>query len=87
MPYERLLHLDRRRHAGARRGKYREERVPLGVHLLTVVRREASPDEPVMIGEDLRVRVAQAPEHRGRARDVSEEKRERLGGQQPGASV
>ena len=44
-------------HAGARRREHREERVALGVDLLAAMRSEGGPDEPMVIGEDLRVRI------------------------------
>jgi hypothetical protein len=54
---ERPLHIDRRRHTGARRRKDREERVTLGVYLRAAMCRQGRPDQLVMISKDLRVPV------------------------------
>ncbi len=52
-----LLHLQHRRHAPARRGEHREERIPLRVHLAAVVRGQRRPDQRLMAGEHPRVIV------------------------------
>jgi hypothetical protein len=51
------LHLDCCSHAGARRREHGEERIALGVDLLAAVRGEGGPDQPMVIREDLRVRI------------------------------
>ena len=81
MRNKRPLHLDSSGNAGARRRKYGEERIALGVDLLTVMDGQGFPDKPMMVGEDLRIRITQALKHRGRALDVSKEEGERLRGQ------
>ena len=78
------LHVDRRGHAGARRREHREERVALGVHLLTVVRVQAGPDDPVVIGQHPGVGVPELPQHRRGALDVGEQERQRLHSRRPG---
>jgi len=75
---ERPLHLDCRSHAGARRREYGEERIALGVDLLAVMRGEGGPDQPVVIGEDLRVRITEVLKYRCGTLDVSKEEGERL---------
>ena len=82
---ERPLHLNRRSHASPRRGEYREERVALRVDLLAAMRGEAGPDQPMVVGENLRVRIAQALQQRRGTLDVSEEKGERLRSHRPEA--
>ena len=84
---ERPLHLDGRGHARAGRGEHREERVALGVDLPAAVRGQPGTDQPVVRGEDLRVRIAQALQQRRRALDVGEEKSERQRGQRPEAFI
>ena len=81
---QRPLHLDRRGDARAGRREDREEGVALGVDLPAVMPVQPGPDDPVVIGEDLRVSIAQALQHRGGTLDVSEEEGERLRGQQLG---
>ena len=68
---KRPLHLDSSGNAGARRRKYGEERITLGIDLLTVMDGQGVPDEPMMVGEDLRIRITQTLKHRGGALDVS----------------
>ena len=74
------LHLDRRGNAGARGREHGEERITLGVYLLTVVGGQGIPDEQVMIGQGLGVRVTEALQQRSGALDVGKEKGERLRG-------
>ena len=81
MRNKRPLHLNSSRNASARRREYGEERIALGVDLLTVMDGQGFPDEPMMVGEDLRIRITQALKHRGGALDVSKEESERLRGQ------
>jgi hypothetical protein len=75
------LHVDCPGHAGRRRREHREERVALGVDLIAAMRGEGGPDEPMVIGEDLRVRIAEAQKHRRGTLDVGKEEGERLRGQ------
>jgi len=49
------LHLHHRRQAGPWRGKDGEEPVSLGRHFLAVATGQCRPDQPMMIGEYLRV--------------------------------
>ena len=64
-----------------RRREHGEERVPLGIHFLTVVIGKTRPDQRVVVGKDPRVLAfPQALQQRRRALDVGEEKRESLHG-------
>ena len=79
MALKSLLHLQHRRHARPRRGEHREKRIPLRVHFAAVIRGQSRPDQRVMPGKHLRVRVfPQPPKQRRRALDVGEQEREGL---------
>ena len=58
-----------------------EERVALGVDLPTVVCRERSSQDALMLGEHVAVAAAQLLQQLGRAFDVGEEKRDGSAGQ------
>jgi len=64
----------------ARRGEHGEKRVPLGVDLLAFVGIKGVADQPVVVGEDTTVGVAQALQLGRRALDVGEEESKRLRG-------
>jgi len=62
MRFNCLLHLQHCRHARPRRGKHREEPVPLGIYLPAAVLRQCRPDQCMMDGQHPRVHlVAQTP--------------------------
>ena len=58
-----------------------EERVALGVDLATVVCRERSSQDALMLGEHVAVHATQLLQQLGRAFDVGEEKRDGAAGQ------
>jgi hypothetical protein len=72
-------HLDRQRaqHRLLGRGEGGEERVPLGVHLMAVVPGDGGADQPLVVGQHLRIPVAQRLDQPGRPLDISEQKRDR----------
>ena len=81
---ERPLRLDRGRHGAADGGEREEQPVPGGIDPLAVVCLGRRADDPVVVGEERGVGVAELLQEPGRALDVGEQERDGAARQRDG---
>jgi len=77
MGRQRPLDRQRAQHRLLGPGEHHEKRIPLGVHLMTIVGGNGGPDQPPVVGQNLRVALPQRLDQPGRPLDIGEHKRDR----------
>jgi len=73
---QRPLDRQRAQHRLLGPGERHEKRIPLGVHLMTIVGGDGGADQPPVVGQNLRVALPQRLDQPGRPLDVGEQQRD-----------